>query len=116
MKTDPRVQLKQEVLNDGARAARKRHLAGVNGVTAEALTGDQWYSQEAMRAVNQAIGRVIRHRHDYGVGSRTVVCFWLGPWPGSTLTRSRHHCCHRYPPYCHALMTMTIHAGGCAVR
>ena len=25
-----------------------------------------WYSQEAARAVNQAIGRVIRHRHDYG--------------------------------------------------
>ena len=24
------------------------------------------YSQSAMRAVNQALGRVIRHRHDYG--------------------------------------------------
>ena len=30
------------------------------------LTGAQWYSQQACRAVNQAIGRVIRHRHDYG--------------------------------------------------
>lgn len=30
------------------------------------LTGQGWYSLEATRAVNQAIGRVIRHRHDYG--------------------------------------------------
>lgn len=30
------------------------------------LTGEEWYSQQAARAVNQAIGRVIRHRHDYG--------------------------------------------------
>jgi hypothetical protein len=31
------------------------------------LDGDLWYNQNAMRAVNQAIGRVIRHRYDYGV-------------------------------------------------
>lgn len=30
------------------------------------LSGAEWYSQQAHRAVNQAIGRVIRHRHDYG--------------------------------------------------
>lgn len=30
------------------------------------LSGDQWYTQQAARAVNQAMGRVIRHRHDYG--------------------------------------------------
>ena len=32
----------------------------------QALTGSEWYSQEAFRAVNQAAGRVIRHRDDYG--------------------------------------------------
>lgn len=30
------------------------------------LTGEEWYVQQAARAVNQAVGRVIRHRHDYG--------------------------------------------------
>ncbi|KAG8379928.1 hypothetical protein BUALT_Bualt07G0140700 [Buddleja alternifolia] len=30
------------------------------------LTGEEWYSQQASRAVNQAVGRVIRHQHDYG--------------------------------------------------
>ncbi|TYK04039.1 regulator of telomere elongation helicase 1 isoform X1 [Cucumis melo var. makuwa] len=30
------------------------------------MTGEDWYTQQAMRAVNQAVGRVIRHRHDYG--------------------------------------------------
>ena len=29
-------------------------------------SGEQWYSQTAMRATNQAIGRVIRHKHDFG--------------------------------------------------
>lgn len=29
-------------------------------------TGSEWYKQCASRAVNQAIGRVIRHRYDYG--------------------------------------------------
>uniref|UniRef100_A0A670Z4W8 Regulator of telomere elongation helicase 1 n=1 Tax=Pseudonaja textilis TaxID=8673 RepID=A0A670Z4W8_PSETE len=30
------------------------------------LSGNAWYTQQASRAVNQAIGRVIRHRQDYG--------------------------------------------------
>jgi Helicase C-terminal domain len=28
--------------------------------------GNAWYTLSAMRVVNQALGRVIRHRHDYG--------------------------------------------------
>uniref|UniRef100_A0A8C1URZ5 Regulator of telomere elongation helicase 1 homolog n=1 Tax=Cyprinus carpio TaxID=7962 RepID=A0A8C1URZ5_CYPCA len=30
------------------------------------LSGQEWYRQQASRAVSQAIGRVIRHREDYG--------------------------------------------------
>lgn len=56
---DARVILKRQYLDDSSRSApistRKDYLSG-----------DEWYSQQASRAVNQAIGRVIRHRHDYG--------------------------------------------------
>lgn len=30
------------------------------------FTGEDWYRNEAMRTVNQCIGRVIRHKEDYG--------------------------------------------------
>jgi len=31
------------------------------------LSGKDWYNQQAIRAFNQAIGRVIRHKDDYGM-------------------------------------------------
>lgn len=32
----------------------------------DAMTSYKWYSMQATRATNQAIGRVIRHKEDYG--------------------------------------------------
>jgi regulator of telomere elongation helicase 1 len=112
MKVDPKVVIKQEVLNEAARRGRgpaKRPAAGGGGAPAgfatafgagglpvapyataataapapaplvsaafefaaadaaePPLTGDAWYVQQAARAVNQAMGRVIRHAGDYG--------------------------------------------------
>nr|KAG5688345.1 hypothetical protein BaRGS_027887 [Batillaria attramentaria] len=52
---DPRVVLKMQHL-DSLQAKAK----------GQSLTGQQWYRQQATRAVNQAIGRVIRHKDDFG--------------------------------------------------
>ncbi|XP_021085448.1 regulator of telomere elongation helicase 1 isoform X3 [Mesocricetus auratus] len=54
---DPRVVLKMQFLDE---------LRGRSGARGQYLSGQEWYQQQASRAVNQAIGRVIRHRHDYG--------------------------------------------------
>ncbi|XP_040103648.1 regulator of telomere elongation helicase 1 [Oryx dammah] len=54
---DPRVLLKMQFLDE---------MKAQNGAGGQFLSGHDWYRQQASRAVNQAIGRVIRHRHDYG--------------------------------------------------
>ena len=43
---------------------REKRLGGKDEI--KPLSGDEWYRQAATRAVNQAIGRVIRHKDDYG--------------------------------------------------
>eukprot|EP00731_Ephydatia_muelleri_P027259 Em0019g132a len=50
---DPKVDLKMKYLDDG------QHQKS-------SLSGRDWYNQQAYRAVNQAVGRIIRHRMDYG--------------------------------------------------
>ncbi|WIA37112.1 hypothetical protein OEZ86_014079 [Tetradesmus obliquus] len=57
---DPHVKLQQQLLDEEARAG----AAGISG--GRGLSGQQWYVQQGLRAVNQAMGRVIRHRWDYG--------------------------------------------------
>ncbi|CAB4007235.1 regulator of telomere elongation helicase 1-like, partial [Paramuricea clavata] len=52
---DARVKLKQQFLDE---MKNKRTFKG--------LTGKEWYKQQASRAVNQAVGRVLRHKEDYG--------------------------------------------------
>ncbi|CAK0875366.1 unnamed protein product [Prorocentrum cordatum] len=53
--TDPLVIAKRR-WNDA-----RRQLGDTAG-----LSGEEWYSLQAYRAVNQAVGRCIRHRADYG--------------------------------------------------
>ena len=62
------VRLKREVLDTALRALHnaKRAAPGAGGPNPEGLAGEAWYVQQAARAVNQAMGRVIRHRGDYG--------------------------------------------------
>lgn len=51
--SDPKVFLKRKYLDDH----RNRMLG---------LSGYDWYNLEACKTVNQAIGRIIRHKKDYG--------------------------------------------------
>lgn len=73
---DPKVKLKRDFL-DAARLSERARPSDVGGFgdkkaathvppAATTLSGGEWYNQQAHRAVNQALGRVIRHRHDYG--------------------------------------------------
>uniref|UniRef100_A0A7N5ZZL2 Regulator of telomere elongation helicase 1 n=1 Tax=Anabas testudineus TaxID=64144 RepID=A0A7N5ZZL2_ANATE len=56
-KMDPRVILKMKFLDEMCR----KKTPGL-----KYLSGQEWYRQQAFRAVNQAIGRVIRHKEDFG--------------------------------------------------
>lgn len=44
----------------------KKQYNDANKSSKNLLSGSQWYCQQAFRALNQAVGRCIRHRHDFG--------------------------------------------------
>ncbi|XP_073436911.1 regulator of telomere elongation helicase 1 isoform X2 [Dendrobates tinctorius] len=79
---DPRVILKMQFLDE---------MRQTQGSAGKFLSGQEWYRQQASRAVNQAIGRVIRHRQDYGAiflcdhrfsnsDSRAQLPSWVRPY------------------------------------
>lgn len=66
------VMIQREVLDQNLRKAReaiaRRPAKGAppSQGTPLGISGEAWYMQQAARSVNQAVGRVIRHRYDYG--------------------------------------------------
>jgi len=76
---DPRVVMKRIYLDCRRKAVVKKTQVRANFARAgqmvqrvrvkalPRMTADDWYQLEATRAVSQAIGRVIRHRNDFGL-------------------------------------------------
>lgn len=56
----------------------------VNSRKIQKLDGNLWYLLQTVRAVNQAIGRVIRHIHDYG-----VILFFDGRYSNNSEVKSK---------------------------
>ncbi|KAL0866039.1 hypothetical protein Bca101_045157 [Brassica carinata] len=82
---DPKVKLKREFLDE------QLQVSDFKLPRSNLISGSMWYSQEAARAVNQAIGRVIRHRHDYGAiifcddrfeqpSQQSKISLWIRPY------------------------------------
>lgn len=69
---DPYVELKMEYLKFlTAVSSRNDSRACINESGSKTLSShvspNNWYEIQMLRAVNQAIGRIVRHRHDYGI-------------------------------------------------
>ncbi|KAJ8773449.1 hypothetical protein K2173_004279 [Erythroxylum novogranatense] len=82
LRNDPKVRLKREFLDQ---------QSNTQNDGCKILKGEDWYSQQASRAVNQAVGRVIRHRHDYGAiifcderfthpNRQSQISLWIQPY------------------------------------
>ncbi|CAH8577058.1 unnamed protein product [Heterobilharzia americana] len=66
---DPRVRLKMAYLDEQCvklKSSSKQDQQQKN-LLDKYPTGRQWYNLQAWRAINQAVGRVIRHYKDYGI-------------------------------------------------
>ena len=59
---DPKTQLRKEYQDE----FNKYYYSFINNKKIKKLSGSEWYNQNALKCVNQALGRVIRHANDYG--------------------------------------------------
>ena len=59
---DPKTQLRKEYQDD----FNKYYYNFIKDKKIKKLSGSEWYNQNAIKCVNQALGRVIRHSNDYG--------------------------------------------------
>eukprot|EP01105_Mastigella_eilhardi_P028904 TRINITY_DN988_c0_g1_i4.p1 TRINITY_DN988_c0_g1~~TRINITY_DN988_c0_g1_i4.p1 ORF type:complete len:655 (-),score=135.20 TRINITY_DN988_c0_g1_i4:1282-3246(-) len=66
--TDPKVQLKKKYQDE---LKRQWLASNGGGGSAPPLCGSEWYARQALVPVNQAVGRVIRHRRDFGA---VILC------------------------------------------
>ena len=59
---DPKTQLRKEYQDE----FNKYYYSFIKDKNIKKLSGSEWYNQNAIKCVNQALGRVIRHSNDYG--------------------------------------------------
>lgn len=103
---DPKIVLKKSILDEAVvppgelvrchefvTEVSVLQLTSCSWFLRQKLTGNAWYIQQSSRAVNQAIGRVIRHRHDYGAIILLDERFAL---------KQQQECLSKWlQPYCH---------------
>ncbi|VDO35541.1 unnamed protein product [Onchocerca flexuosa] len=68
--TNPRIELKKQFLTKQRMSVPKEELKKLTAVNMQPLlniSADEWYQVDAIRGVNQSIGRVLRHKDDFGV-------------------------------------------------